>query len=109
MEQSKDAVDYSVLDDYKTSYTQELNKPVSLVECNYFKAHLLELTETIEVPVKANDSFMIVICLEGNGTLTDSNGYSLNLRQGETVLVPADVDFVSIAPLNKIKALTCHM
>ena len=32
VEQSKDAVDYSVLNDYKTSYTPELNKPVSLVE-----------------------------------------------------------------------------
>ena len=32
VEQSKDAVDYSVLDDYKTSYAPELNKAVSLVE-----------------------------------------------------------------------------
>ena len=92
VEQSKDAVDYSVLDDYKTSYTPELNKPVSLVECRYFKTHLLNLTKTVEVPVKANDSFMIVICLEGEGTLTDSNGYTLNLNQGETVLVPAVTD-----------------
>ena len=53
---------------------------MSLVECNYFKTHLLELTETIEVPVKTNDSFMIVICLEGSGKLMDSNGYRLNLK-----------------------------
>ena len=109
VEQSKDAVDYSVLDDYKTSYTPELNKPVSLVECNYFKTHLLDLTETVEVPVKANDSFMIVICLEGAGKLTDSNGCSLNLKQGETVLVPASIDSVLLIPLEKMKALTCFI
>ena len=107
VEQSKDAVDYSVLDDYKTSYTPELNKPVSLVECRYFKTHLLNLTKTVEVPVKANDSFMIVICLEGEGTLTDSNGYSLNLKQGETVLVPAVTDQITFTPHPKLKTLTC--
>lgn len=109
VEQSKDAVDYSVLDDYKTSYTQELNKPVSLVECNYFKTHLLDLTETVEVPIKVNDSFMIVICLEGNGKLTDSNGYRLNLKQGETILVPACVDSITLVPLEKLKILTCYI
>ena len=109
VEQSKDAVDYSVLDDYKTSYTPELNKPVSLVECNYFKTHLLELTETIIIPVKANDSFMIVICLEGVGTLTDSNGYSLHLKRGETVLVPACVESMTLVPSDKFKALTCYI
>ena len=107
VEQSKDAVDYSVLDDYKTSYTPELNKAVSLVECNYFKTHLLDLTETVEVPVKVNDSFMIVICLEGVGTLTDSNGYSLNLKQGETVLVPAVTDQIIFTPHPELKVLTC--
>lgn len=107
VEQSKDAVDYSVLDDYKTSYTPEMNKAVSLVECNYFKTHLLDLTETVEVPVKVNDSFMIVICLEGVGTLTDSNGYSLNLKQGETVLVPASIEYISLIPNESMKIIIC--
>ena len=109
VEQSKDAVDYSVLDDYKTSYTPELNKAVSLVECNYFKTHLLDLTETVDVPVKVNDSFMIVVCLEGVGTLTDSNGYSLNLKQGETVLVPAKIECFLLSPTNSMKVMTCYI
>ena len=109
VEQSKDAVDYSVLDDYKTSYTPELNKSVSLVECNYFKTHLLELTEAAEVPVKSNDSFMIVICLEGEGSLTDSNGYRLDLKQGETVLVPACLESCTLSPANKMKIMTCYI
>ena len=107
VEQSKDAIDYSVLDDYKTSYTPELNKPVSLVECDYFKTHLLNLTEAVEVPVKVNDSFMIVICLEGTGTLTDSSGYSLNFKQGETVLVPASIECISLIPNESMKNIIC--
>ena len=109
VEQSKDAVDYSIQDDYKTSYTPELNKAVSLVECEYFKTHLLDLTESLEVPVKANDSFMIVICLEGQGKLNDSNGYSLDLKQGETVLVPACVESITLDPSEKLKVMTCFI
>ena len=109
VEQSKDAVDYSVLDDYKTPYTPELNKAVSLVECSYFKTHLLNLTEEVKVPVKENDSFMIVICLEGEGSMTDSNGYSMNLKQGETVLVPACVESCSLSPADNMKIMTCYI
>lgn len=89
------------------SYTPELNKPVLLVEWDYFKTHLLDLTETVEVPVKVNDSFMIVICLEGAGMLTDSNGYNLNLKQGETVLVPASIECISLIPNESMKNIIC--
>lgn len=70
------------------------------------KTHLLDLTETVKVPVKTNDSFMIVICLEGSGKLTDSNGYELHLKQGETVLVPAVTDGITFTPQYQLKILT---
>lgn len=54
-----------------------------------------------------SDSFMIVICLEGAGALVDSNGYNLNLKQGETVLVPAVTDQITFNPYPQLKILTC--
>jgi mannose-6-phosphate isomerase len=36
------------------------------------------------------DSFSVFIGLEGIVELTDDNGYSVEIRQGETVLVPAE-------------------
>lgn len=41
------------------------------------KTHLLDQTESLSVDVKSKDSFMIVICLEGQGELKDSEGNDL--------------------------------
>ena len=108
-ELAKDAIDYSVSEDYRTAYTPVLNEDTPLVECEYFKTHLLDLTEPLSVDVKSKDSFMIVICLEGLGKLTDSNGSELDLKQGETVLLPASVESFALSPTTDMKLMTCYI
>ena len=108
-ELAKDAIDYSVSEDYRTAYMSALNEDTTLVECEYFKTHLLDLTEPLSVDVKSKDSFMIVICLEGQGKLTDSNGSELDLKQGETVLLPASVESFALSPTTGMKLMTCYI
>ena len=43
-ELSKDAIDYTVEEDYRTSYTPEQNKPIELVTCPYFTTSVYDLT-----------------------------------------------------------------
>ena len=105
-ELAKNAIDYSVSEDYRTVYAPVQNEDTPLVECEYFKTHLLDLTEQISVDVKSKDSFMIVICLEGHGELKDSEGNAVSLKQGETVLVPASIESVHLDPTEKFKLLT---
>ena len=105
-ELAKAAIDYSVSEDYRTAYAPVLNEDTPLVECEYFKTNLLELTEPLSVDVKSKDSFMIVICLEGHGELKDSEGNVLVLNQGETVLVPAVTDEIAFFPQAQLKVLT---
>ncbi|MDE5695103.1 MAG: mannose-6-phosphate isomerase, partial [Alistipes sp.] len=57
----------------------------------------------------ATDSFLVVICIEGSGTLTDDQGNTLPVRQGETVLVPASARSVSVEPEQGIKFLTSRI
>lgn len=108
-ELAKDAIDYSVSEDYRTAYTPVQNEDTPLVECEYFKTHLLDLTEPLSVDVKSKDSFLIVICLEGKGKLIDSEGNVVSLTQGETVLVPASVDNVTFVPSAGLKLLACRV
>ena len=105
-ELAKDAIDYSVSEDYRTAYTPVLNEDTPLVECEYFKTHLLDLTEPLSVDVKSKDSFMIVICLEGKGVLKDSQENSITVKQGETILVPASTENVTFIPESKMEILT---
>ena len=104
-ELAKDAIDYSVSEDYRTAYTAAQNEETHLVECEYFKTNLLDLTETLSVDVKSKDSFMIVICLEGQGEMKDSEGNVVALKQGETVLVPAVTDEITFLPQARLKVL----
>ena len=90
-ELSKNAIDYTVLPDYRTYYEERNDERVPLVSCNYFTTSLLKLTKPYEMPLENLDSFVILICTSGKGTVTDNEGNSVEIRQGESVLVPASV------------------
>ena len=106
-ELSKAAIDYTVLEDYKTAYEDVKNAENEIVSCEYFTTSIYDLTEPVKAPVKANDSFLIVICVKGNGSLTDAEGNTVSLRQGETVLIPACNDTVTFNPLGVLKLMIC--
>jgi mannose-6-phosphate isomerase len=106
-ELAKDAIDYKVYDSYKTDYERSLNKPVRLVSCAYFTTHLLEMDADIPMSRQyANlDSFVIYICVAGHCTIKDDKGNSELIRQGESMLLPADTRWVTIIPSESSKLL----
>ncbi len=108
-ELSKAAIDYTVLPDYKTAYTEKQNEENEIVSCEYFTTSLYDLDKPVTKEVKSLDSFLIVICTEGKGSLTDSEGNTVSLRQGETVLVPACTGSVTFTPEGKLKLLTSYI
>ena len=108
-EQAKDAIDYTVLPDYRTRYEAAQNRPVELVACPYFTTTLYDLTEPQQIDLTATDSFVVVICIEGRGTVTDSAGTTLAVHQGETLLVPASTDGLTFTPEKGMKLLTSRI
>lgn len=97
-EWAKDAIDYRMEDSYKTAYTHRSNAAVRLADCPYFRTALLEPDKPIRRDLVQEDSFVIYICVEGGLTLTDKRGYLLELRQGQSALVPALTADVELAP-----------
>ncbi|MDE6870850.1 MAG: class I mannose-6-phosphate isomerase [Bacteroidales bacterium] len=109
-ELSKAAIDYTVLPDYKTDYKEEKNAENVLVDCGYFTTSLYNLDKAFAKDLSATDSFLIVICTEGEGSLSDNKGNTVSLKQGETVLVPADTDEVTFTPADGgLKLLTSYV
>lgn len=106
---AKDAIDYTVLDDYRTHYTPVPNAPVPLVNCDYFTVCLYSLTESVEIDMTRMDSFVIVVCIAGEGTLTDGNGNKVSLHRGETLLLPATSGKVSVCPSGKFEFLSSRI
>jgi len=95
-ELAKDAIDYKVYPDYKSDYIPGQQPVQTLVSCPYFTTNLIEGKKGGVIQTAHPDSFSIYIGLEGNTLLTDANGFSIELRQGETALLPAENSLTSL-------------
>ena len=97
--QAMDAINFSdVQDDFRTEYERVQNEPVEMVASPYFTTSAYDMTEEITCDYSELDSFVIFICVEGSCRLTDDNQNEITLRAGETVLLPAAVQEVTIVP-----------
>ena len=74
--------------------------------CPYFTTSLYNLTKEHEIELASLDSFVIVICTEGEGTIIDNNGEEMKIRQGESILVPATATSLKVVPNKNMKILT---
>lgn len=107
-ELAKDAIDYTVYDNYRTAYAPMKDEEVELVRCPYFATSVYDLTLPYARDLSEIDSFVVVMCLEGEGSL-EVDGESLDIRQGETVLIPASADDLCLIPDGKMKLLTSYV
>lgn len=97
--QAMDAINFSdVQDDFRTEYERVQNEPVEMVASPYFTTSVYDMTEEITCDYSELDSFVIFICVEGSCRLTDDNQNEITLRAGETVLLSAAVQEVTIVP-----------
>ena len=87
-EQAKDAIDYTVYPEYKSEYDRNGKSATPLVKCQYFdvKREIIDGVSTIDA---SDDSFMIIMCLDGEATITDNLGGVTHVKKGESILVPA--------------------
>ena len=96
IEQSIDAVDFKMYDNLRTDYAAKNNDAVGLVKCPYFETNLIEVDKSVKRSVSEHDSFVIYMCMGGKVRLTDNNGYTISLHQGQTALIPATLSWVTI-------------
>ena len=108
-ELAKDAIDYTKLPDYRTHYKAHTNATVELANCKYFTTNLLDLDTTMVRNFMELDSFVVYICMEGKVSLRDNKGNELIIHQGQTVLIPADTDVVTISPVSKVKFMETYI
>lgn len=87
--QAAEAINYNVEKDYRTNYLPEKNQGVNLVSCPYFNTAVYDLNEPMTIDYSELDSFVILIGLSGEGSVTDAKGNATSLKAGETILLPA--------------------
>ncbi len=105
--QSVEAIDFAIPDQYKIEVQDVMNKTVPVVDCQYFVTNLLQLQGEMEKDYSNLDSFVILLCTEGNFSLVWENG-AVFVKQGECVLIPNIVKKVSIRAERYCKLLEVY-
>lgn len=107
-ELAKDALDYKVYPDYRTEYEPQKDSEVPLVSCNYFTTSVLDLDAPFTKDLHGLDSFVIVMCLEGRGTIRCAGQLS-EIAADSCILIPACADEIAFEPGSEgLKMLLSH-
>lgn len=94
--EAAECINYNVESNYRTEYTPVKNQGVSLVQCPYFNTAVYDLDEPMTIDYSELDSFVILIGVKGNATITDNEGNTFTLQAGESVLVPATSETLKV-------------
>lgn len=105
--QALDVIDYSQTD-------FGLARPQMLIDCEtrvketpYFTVTSVQVMNLIKLEIAKTESPRIIVAIAGSGIIRDNFGNSAKIRQGHTVFVPANCDFVEIvAKSTPLKLLT---
>ena len=105
--QSVEAIDGTMPDDYKIHVPNVMNRTVQVIDTQYFVTNLLQLQGEMEKDYSNLDSFVVLICTNGNFTLKWENG-AIFVNQGECVLIPNVIKKVTIRAEQYCKLLEVY-
>lgn len=105
--QSLDAVDFDLVENYKSPYEEALNKTVPVVDSPYFTTNVLHLNGEMAKDYSELDSFVLLFPVEGKFSLEWENG-SVFVNTGEVVLIPNVIEKVNIKALGDCKLLEVY-
>ena len=95
-QEAAESIDYRVKDDYRNRYEAKKNEGVQVVACPYFTTSVYDLDEPMTIDYSDLDSFVILIGVSGEATITNDEGQSTVLRTGETLLLPATTQEITV-------------
>lgn len=103
-----DVIDFEVHEKYKTDYSKKENDSNKLVHSPYFKSNFIPVAGTLQKDYSSLDSFVIYMCVGGALEISTAN-QSYSLSNGETILLPATIQLVSLHAATKAELLEIHM
>ncbi len=96
-----DAIDFTPDQHYDITRTPKTNQSVNLIQCPYFTTNVIAVQGQLIRFYEALDSFVIYMILEGSLTL-QWNGGSETATKGETLLIPACIEQITLEGTAKL-------
>ncbi len=108
MEKALQVLDYQALAEPRILYENTPNRPVPLLQSPDFSLQFLEFNQMIQLDYFYLDSFVVYVCLEGAARINHPNGVE-EVRQGECVLLPAELKTLSMQPMPRCRLLETYI
>ena len=96
-----------MLSDYRTHYQPTVNKTTEVISCPYFTTSVLPVNGTAAVDCSTIDSFVVVMAVSGQGTLTADGSDTTSIQAAQTVLLPATTQ--RLVATGNMKLLLTHI
>jgi mannose-6-phosphate isomerase len=103
-----EAIDFSPVKDYKTSYQALENSTITAVDSPFFTTGVIQLDQPVDKDYNLIDSFVIYMCMEGAAGIAYPGGVE-QIRKGETVLIPAEIKNLAILPTEATTLLEVYI
>lgn len=107
VDEALDAIDYNFYEEYKPAYDQTQNQ-VELASNPYFICNRILTNTPVTKDYNKIDSFVILMVLEGSGELKTPGGL-YTYAKGDTYLIPASIDGLTINPKVSSKILEVYI
>jgi len=104
-----EAIDYKGKEEFQREFKPRINEPMTLAHCDYFTTNILEFDKIVEKDYSTVDSFVIYMCLSGSITVSGKDFEKVNVKEGETILIPAIFDEITLTPKGKSKILEIYI
>jgi len=109
LKEAMEAIDFELHKNYKTEYEKEINKTNEIVNTPFFTTNLIILNKAIKKDYSQLDSFVILLGIQGEFEYKDKQGHSGKIKAGESLLIPALQDGISIFPKGECKILEVYI
>jgi len=83
----------------KQNYLSTKNKPVVVCASPYYITSVLELDDNYSLQLKKNQTFTVLMCTEGKASI-QVDDFEIDFNKGETILIPASFEYVSLKTKN---------
>ena len=97
-EEALEAIDFEYHKEYRTKYTSTENKTNTVIKSPYFNTSVINMNKAVVKNYSELDSFVIYIATEGEVIIKWEDG-NINLKKGETILIPATFNNLAINPI----------
>lgn len=108
-EWAKDVIDFSAQKDKQIPYRKHIEGTEKILRCPYFSVNILSLSKKTEKDYFLLDSFVVHMCISGSYTLVYGEDEYTEVKEGDTLLIPACLKNISIIPRDKTEIIEIYV